>query len=56
MKKYLFVEVIRHDGIRFMNHLKLSEAHFISQLAQDNKSLTVTLAKCKPETYKFIFG
>jgi len=56
MKKYLYVEVIRNDGSTFVNELKLSEAHFISQLAQENRRLIVRLLTCNKEYYKCIFG
>ena len=55
-KKYLHVTVTRSDNTTFVNELKLSEAHFISQLAQENKSLTVCLVLCDGSDYKLIFG
>ena len=55
-KKYLHVIVTRSDNTTFVNELKLSEAHFISQLAQENKSLTVYLVLCAGSDYKLIFG
>lgn len=55
-KKYLHVTVTRLDNTTFVNELKLSEVHFISQMAQESKSLTVYLATCDAERYKFIFG
>lgn len=55
-KSYLHVIVTRFDNSTFTNELKLSEAHFVSQLAQENKSLSVRLIKCDPSDYKIIFG
>lgn len=56
MKKFLFVEVTRRDGSKFINELKLSEAYLISQLAQEHAVLIVRLEKCSHERYKSIFG
>ena len=55
MKKYLNIRVTNHRGDVFSHHLKLSEAHFISQLAQENKYLVVRMYKCDSKTYKSIF-
>ena len=55
-KKYLKVLVNRNDGTWFSNPLKLSEAHLVSQIAQENKSLTVQLIETSNEGYKAIFG
>jgi hypothetical protein len=56
LKKYLQVVVKTHSGFTFTNPLKLSEAHFVSQLAQENESLKVFLVECTPKAYKTIFG
>ena len=56
LKKYLHVRVERTNGTQFYNHLKLSEAHFISQLAQENNEVIVTIDECSPAQYKAIFG
>ena len=56
MKKYLYVSVYRNDGTMFHNHLKLSEAHFISRLAQENRYLTVSIETVTNKRYKTIFG
>lgn len=56
MKKYLFVTVKMNSGHTFTNRLKLSEAYLISQLAQENKFLTVHLCTCDKAYYKMIFG
>lgn len=55
-KKYLNCIITTHAGTTFSNPLKLSEAHLISQIAQEQKSVTVTLVKCDSKTYKTIFG
>ena len=54
-KKYLKVMVTTHGGTVFSNQLRLSEAHFISQLAQENKILTVQLIECDEATYNVYF-
>jgi hypothetical protein len=56
LKKYLQVVVKTHSGVTFTNPLKLSEAHFVSQLAQENESLKVNIVECTPTQYKLIFG
>lgn len=55
-KKYLHILVTRNNGTEFKNHLKLSEAHFVSQLAQAHKKVVVFLAICTPDTYRYLFG
>ena len=55
-KKYLHVTVETHSGTTYTNHLKLSEAHFISQITQENKRVVVSLGEETPERYKVIFG
>jgi hypothetical protein len=58
MKKYLYVIVTRKDGTTFPNHLKLSEVHLLSKIAQDNGTEMVTVkAKCTGiDHYKQMFG
>ena len=56
MKKYLRVIVTTKGGDQFPNPLKLGEAHLISQLAQNNKSLTVELVKVPAAVYTALFG
>jgi hypothetical protein len=56
MKKYLNVDVCTHDGRTFNNPLKLSEAHLIGKLAQENKAVTVTFVECTKLRYKLLFG
>jgi hypothetical protein len=55
-KKYLHCTVINNGGTMFTNPLKLSEAHYISQLAQENKQVLVKLMICSAAQYKSIFG
>jgi hypothetical protein len=56
MKKYLNVIVTRKNGSIFTNPLKLSEAHFISQLAQENLKLEVHIVEIHKADYNSIFG
>ncbi|GAG88883.1 unnamed protein product [marine sediment metagenome] len=56
MKKYLNVRVQRNNMQWNDNPLKLSEAHFLSQLAQENHKLVVTCDECTKERYKYLFG
>ena len=55
-KKYLSCTVTRFDRTTFQNPLKLSEAHLISQLAQQNFEVTVVLMHCSKDYYKSLFG
>jgi hypothetical protein len=56
-KKYLLVTGDFENGALFTNPLKLSEAHFISQIAQDKiTNIKVELVFCDAKTYKAIFG
>lgn len=55
-KVYLNCVVTRHDGTTFENPLKRREAYLISRLAQNNRSVKVTLRLCTHGTYKSIFG
>jgi hypothetical protein len=55
-RQYLRVVVTAHSGTTFENPLKLSEAHFVSQLAQENRSLYVELISCSVETYNIYFN
>lgn len=54
--KYLSVEVETNEGGTFHNPLKLSEVRFISQLAQENKKVTVVFNECDDEDFKYLFG
>lgn len=56
MKKYLECTVYKFDGTKFINDLKLSEAHLISQIAQENERITVKIKECTKEYYKIVFG
>jgi hypothetical protein len=56
MKKYLSVQITRHDGSMFCNPLKLSESHLIGKMVKENKSLHIVLMTCTIERYKSIFG
>ena len=55
-KKYLSVHVTSNDGSHFENPLKLSEAHFVSQLAQENMKVEVTCEEVSELEFKTIFG
>lgn len=54
--QYLHVIVTNKNGTKFLNPLKLSEAHIISKIAQENESLTITLKICSKEQYKLRFN
>lgn len=58
MTKYQFlsVTVTRHNGTTFSNQLKLSEAHLISRIAQENKSILVELVTCTKKEFQLNFG
>jgi hypothetical protein len=56
-KKYLKVLGKRNDGTLFSNPLKLSEAHLISKIAQENMYITRVQCIEVPESeYNAIFG
>jgi len=55
-RKYLDVEVTKHNNSMFFNPLKLSEAHLIAKILADHKSIKVTLKECDATHYKMIFG
>jgi len=54
--KYLSVEVETKEGRTFHNPLKLSEVRFITQLAKENKKVTVVFSECDEDYYKCLFG
>jgi len=55
-KQYLNLIVTDKNGNKFRNPLKLSEAHLISKIAQENYHISVTLMTVNPYLYKSIFG
>lgn len=55
-KKYLKITITTHNGLSVENPLKLSEAHLISKMAQENKKLEIKIVECDAKSYKFIFG
>jgi hypothetical protein len=57
-KKYLLVKVAGNLNPLITQRFKLSEAHFISNVAQDypNETLIIKLVECSPSDYKSIFG
>ncbi len=55
-KKYLHCQITAHSGMTFNNPLKLSEAHLVSRIAQENKSVVVTIRTVDIANYKSIFG
>lgn len=56
MKKYLKCIVTMTNGSTFENPLKLGEAYLISQLAQQNKKVLVTLEITSAKHYNSMFG
>lgn len=56
MKKYLDCVITTHEGKTIHNPLKLSEAHLISKMAQENKEVTVKAKECEDKYYKLTFG
>ncbi len=56
IKKYLHCVILKKDGSTFENPLKLSEAHLISKMAQDHKSVTVSIKEVGESAYKAIIG
>ena len=56
MKTFLDIRVTRKDGSFFENPLKLSEAHFISKLAQQNEMVQVCAVTVSDQQFKSIFG
>jgi hypothetical protein len=55
-KKYLDVKIQRKNGSWFNNPLKLSEAHLISKIAQENQKIIIYSAECNLSHYKYLFG
>ena len=56
-KHYLLVKVMGNNNPLVTQRFKLSEAHFISQVAQSypNDVLSVRLIVCDDKTYKLYF-
>lgn len=54
--KYINCVVTTHDGNSFSNPLKLSEAHLISKLVQENKLVQCTLDTVTKQMYKLMFN
>ena len=58
LKKYLDVYIYDGKVLKLHNPLKLSEAHFISQMAQNNEDCTihVSLEYCTENRYNLMFN
>ncbi len=56
MKKYLMCVIETREGRTVSNPLKLSEAYLIGKMAQENKSVTVSVKETDARDYKIIFG
>lgn len=50
------VRITTHEGRTFANPLKLSEAHLLSKIAQENKSALVTCEEMTEADFKTTFG